>query len=88
MTKRKTVKPMTENTLLEALQRAMQEHKAAGNAEGMSVTELSEASGVYIATVRLQLRKMINAGKCTVGFQYRSSIAGYLRRTPVYQIKK
>ena len=63
MTKRKTVKPMTENTLLEALQRAMQEHKAAGNAEGLSVIELAEASGVYIATVRLQLRKMITAGK-------------------------
>ena len=88
MTKRNTIKPMTENTLLEALQRAMQEHKAAGNAEGMSVTDLSEASGVYIATVRLQLRKLIAAGKCTVGFQYRESIAGYLRRTPVYQIKK
>ena len=88
MTKRKTVKPMTENTLLEALQRAMQEHKAAGNAEGLSVIELAEASGVYIATVRLQLRKMITAGKCTVGFQYRESIAGYMRRTPVYQIKK
>ena len=54
----------------------------------MSVTDLSEASGVYIATVRLQLRKLIAAGKCTVGFQYRESIAGYLRRTPVYQIKK
>ena len=88
MTKHKIVMPMTENTLLEALQRAMQEHKAAGNAEGLSVTELAEASGVYIATVRLQLRKMITAGKCTVGFQYRSSIAGYMRRTPVYQIKK
>ena len=88
MTKRKTVKPMTEHTLLEALQRVMQEHKAAGNAEGLSVIELAEASGVYIATVRLQLRKMINAGKCTVGFQYRESIAGYMRRTPVYQIKK
>ena len=88
MTKRKIMKPMTETTLLEALQRAMQEHKAAGNAEGLSVNELAEASGVYIATVRLQLRKMITAGKCTVGFQYRESIAGYLRRTPVYQIKK
>ena len=88
MTKNKIMKPMTETTLLEALQRAMQEHKAAGNAEGLSVTELAEASGVYIATVRLQLRKMITAGKCTVGFQYRESIAGYMRRTPVYQIKK
>ena len=88
MTKRNTIKPMTEHTLLEALQRAMQEHKAAGNAEGLSVIELAEASGVYIATVRLQLRKMITAGKCTVGFQYRESIAGYMRRTPVYQIKK
>ena len=88
MTKHKIVMPMTENTLLEALQRAMQEHKAAGNAEGLSVTELAEASGVYIATVRLQLRKMITAGKCTVGFQYRSSIAGYMRRTPVYVLVK
>ena len=88
MTKRKTVKPMTENTLLEALQRAMKEHKAAGNDEGLSVNELGEASGLHVSTVRQQLRLMLAAGTCVLGFQYRESIAGYLRRTPVYQIKK
>ena len=88
MTKHKIMKPMTENTLLEALQRAMKEYKAAGNDEGLSVNELGEASGLHVSTVRQQLRLMLAAGTCVLGFQYRESIAGYLRRTPVYQIKK
>lgn len=84
--KPKQTHPMTENTLLDALQAALKVKGA--TTEGRTVQELSEASGVHIARVRAGLKQLIRDGKCFCSYQYRESIAGYMRRAPVYIMRK
>lgn len=84
--KKRIIKPMTEHTLLDALQDALADK--GGSSEGRTVMELAEASGVHVTKVRMCLKKLIEDGKCVVGFQFRASIAGYMRQVPVYTMRK
>jgi hypothetical protein len=37
--------------------------------------------------VRIEIKRLIAAGKCRVGMEYRMQICGNTRRVPVYYVK-
>jgi DNA-binding Lrp family transcriptional regulator len=75
---------MTEAMLLDAM---VMDRNGAQVTKGRSVAEISEASGLSQPVVRIEIKRLIAAGKCRVGMEYRMQICGNTRRVPVYYVK-
>lgn len=79
-------KTITEDNLLQEL-RKFNSARTVTSYKGTTVDEIAIRTGSCHQVVRRKLRELMQLGKAQMIKEYRPTIAGYNKRTPVYMIK-
>ena len=80
------IKTVTEDSLLQEL-RKFNSSRTVTSYRGITLDDLAISTGTCHQVVRRKLRELIQMGKAQMIKEYRPTIAGYDKRTPVYMIK-